>query len=87
MDRDNNRDSARSPKRPGVNHEYHDYAGLSADDAKRLFGSSSGGTMAVRPSASGSNQHQGFAVKLFFMLADLESNEDSSAVSWQPHGR
>ena len=75
---------------------YRDYAEVSPAEVCRLFASSSsgcstssssGGTARQHnPHASGSQQ-QGFAVKLHYMISDIEASGDSSIVSWQPHGR
>ena len=74
-------------RRPGVDHNYHDYSSVSASDVNLLFPSSStAGVRQHNPLASGAQQ-QGFAVKLHFMLADIEANGDAGIVSWRPHGR
>lgn len=75
------------PRRPGVDHDYHDYANVSPAEVNLLFPASS--LAAIRqhnPLASGAQQ-QGFAVKLHYMLADIETNGDAGIVSWRPHGR
>ena len=90
---DNDKSEEENPKTrvSSADQEYRDYASVGPAEAARLFGSSSGCSSggAVRqhnPQASGSQQ-QGFAVKLHYMLADIEASGDSSIVSWQPHGR
>jgi hypothetical protein len=74
------------PRRAGVDHNYHDYSGVSAADACLLFQSAYGSIRQHNPLASGTQQ-QGFAVKLHYMLGDIETSGEASIVSWQPHGR
>jgi len=63
--------------------EYRDFANVSPAEASSLFGESA---RPHNPHATGLQQ-QGFAVKLHYMLSDIEASGDTSIVSWQPHGR
>lgn len=94
---DNNDEEAEDkPKTAPSDEEYRDYAEVSPAEVCRLFASSSSGCSSSsssggaarqhNPHASGSQQ-QGFAVKLHYMISDVEASGDSSIVSWQPHGR
>ena len=75
-------------KRAGVDHSYHDYAHVSAADAKRMLPDAvgAGTTRQHNPTATGTQQ-QGFVVKLYHMLNDADGRGQSSILSWQPHGR
>lgn len=74
-------------RRPGVNHNYHDYANVSVSEINMLFpGAAVASLRQHNPLASGAQQ-QGFAVKLYHMLADIESSGEAEIVSWRPHGR
>jgi hypothetical protein len=76
-----------SPRRPGVDHNYHDYSNVSPSEINLLFpGSSLASLRQHNPLASGVQQ-QGFAVKLYYMLTDIESSGEAGIVSWRPHGR
>ena len=85
--RNDDNDKDLMPRRPGVDHNYHDYANVSPAEVNLLFpGSSFSSVRQHNPLATGAQQ-QGFAVKLHFMLADIETNGDTGIVSWRPHGR
>lgn len=78
MDKKNNKEERK------VSHNYHDYALASAEEVSHLVSSSSG--KPCNPHFAG-GQQLGFAVKLHFMLSQVEMHGDTSIVSWQPHGR
>ena len=76
-------DGGAPQKRPGVDHNYHDYSKLTASELSTLFPAA---LRQQNPMASGAMQ-QGFAVKPHYMLGDVEARGESGVVSWQPHGR
>ena len=75
------------PRRAGVDHTYHDYSQVSAAEAHLLFNAEPGSTLRQQNPFASAVQQQGFAVKVHFMLRDIEENGESAIVSWQPHGR